>query len=79
MKKELLSFAVGAGVVGCIWAGTAFIKCESKPATTEPVQKNIAEQPNLRKKPLTDVYSAISDRNFPGLKLKCTPKVGHNF
>ena len=23
MKKELISFAVGAGVVVCIWAGTA--------------------------------------------------------
>ena len=64
MKKEIISFVIGAGIVGSIWAGTAFIKCESKPVT-----KNIAEQPNLGKKPLIDVYSAISDKNFPGLKL----------
>ena len=69
MKKEIISFAIGAGIVGCIWVGTAFIKCESKPVTTEPVQKNIAEQPNLGKKPLIDVYSAMPDKNFPGLKV----------
>ena len=29
MKKEIISFILGVGVVGCIWAGTAFIKCQS--------------------------------------------------
>lgn len=69
MKKELISFAVGAGIVGCVWTGTAFIKCESKAAAPEAVPQNIAAQPNLRKKLLPDVYSAIPDKNFPGLKL----------
>ena len=69
MKKELISFAVGAGIVGCVWTGTAFIKCESKAAAPEAVPKNIAAQPNLRKKLLPDVYSAMPDKNFPGLKL----------
>ena len=69
MKKEVISFVMGAGVVGCIWAGTAFIKRGSKPASPETVQKNIAEQPNLRKKPLPAVYSAMPDKNFPGLKV----------
>ena len=69
MKKELISFAIGAGIVGCIWGGTAFIKCESKAAAPEAVPKNIAAQPNLRKKLLPDVYSAMPDKNFPGLKL----------
>ena len=52
MKKEMISFAIGAGIVGCIWAGTAFVKCESKSAVIESAQKNMAAQPNLRKKPL---------------------------
>ena len=65
MKKEMISFAIGAGIVGCIWTGTTFIKCESKSASPEPVQKNVAAQPNLRKKSLPDVYSAIPDKNFP--------------
>ena len=69
MKKEIISFAIGAGIVGCIWAGTTFIKRGSKPASPETVQKNIAEQPNLRKKPLPAVYSAMPDKNFPGLKV----------
>ena len=69
MKKEIISFVIGAGIVGGIWTGTAFIKGESKSAVIESAQKNMAAQPNLRKKPLTDVYSAISDRYFPGLKL----------
>ena len=55
MKKEMISFAIGAGIVGCIWAGTAFVKCESKSASPETVQKNMAAQPNLRKKLLPDV------------------------
>ena len=69
MKKEIISFVIGAGVVGSIWTGTALVKCESKPAATETVSKNIAAQPNLRKNPLPDVYSAMPDKNFPGLKL----------
>lgn len=69
MKKEMISFAIGAGIVGCIWTGTTFVKCESKPASPENVQKNIAVQPSLRKQSLLDVYSAIPDKNFPGLKL----------
>ena len=71
MKKEMISFVIGAGVVGSVWLGTTF--CKSNPAVVStPVataQKNAVEQPNLRKKLLTDVYSAKPDKNFPGLKL----------
>ena len=71
MEKEIVSFVIGAGVVGCVWLGTTF--CKSKPAVVStPVataQKNAVKQLNSLKKPLTGVYSAKADKNFPGLKL----------
>ena len=33
------------------------------------LKQTFEKQPNLLQKPLTDVYSAVSDKNFPGLKL----------
>ena len=39
MKKEITSFVIGAGIVGGIWTGTAFIKGESKSAVIESAQK----------------------------------------
>ena len=76
MKKEIVSFVIGAGVVGGIWAGTALNKVQSEkspaviPAAVPETMPTAAEQqPNLRKKLLTDVYSAKTDKNFPGLKL----------
>ena len=76
MKKEMISFAVGAGIVGCLWAGTALIKEKQAAAsatvpTTVPatVPATSVQQPNSLKKPLPNVYSAKSDKNFPGLKL----------
>ncbi len=65
MKREIVSFMIGAGIVGVFWAAAASRKSEN---TTPPatVQNN---QPNLLKKTLPDVYSARTDKNFPGLKL----------
>ncbi len=68
MKKEIISFAIGAGVVACIWVGTTFWK--SSPTVPPNATKiNTTQQPNSLKKILPDVYSAIADKNFPGLKL----------
>ena len=71
MKKEIISFVIGAGIVGGVWCGTTF--CKSKPeASSAPVatvQENTTAQPNLLKKMLPNVYSAKPDKKFSGLKL----------
>ena len=74
----MISFAIGAGIVGCIWTGTAFIREKSEispdvtpaPAAVSATMPASATQyPNRLRKPLSDAYSAIPDRNFPGIKL----------
>ena len=71
MKKEMISFVIGAGVVGSVWLGTTF--CKSKPAVVSaPVataQKNAAAQPNLLKKILRDGYSSASKSEAGPLSL----------
>ena len=72
MKKEIISFVIGAGIVGCAWTATTIIDCKQANSltaisTTMPTAK--VQYPNSLKKVLPDVYSAIPDKNFPGLKL----------
>ena len=68
MKKEIVSFVIGAGVVSGIWLGTTLCKCTSV-TTSKSKQSTPILQPNLSKKVLSDVYSAKPDNNFAGLKL----------
>ena len=72
MKKEIISFVIGAGIVGAFWTGTAFCKNESKNTTPVSEQKINEKQSNLLKKTLTDIYSATPNKSFPGLELTDT-------
>jgi hypothetical protein len=75
MKNEIISFIIGAALVGGIWAGTTLFKgkTENSPAVA-PAAAPAApvEKPNLLKKPLSDVYSSMPEKNFAGLKLYST-------
>ena len=71
MKKELISAAIGAGIVGLIWAASAsFTHSRNIPSAPETTAGE--QHPGKMKKAVTDVYSAMPDKNFPGLKLLST-------
>ena len=72
MKRELISAAVGAGVVGLFWAGSIFSKCERKNVPQVSKSTVDARHPGKIRKTVTEVYSALPDKNFPGLKLRTT-------
>lgn len=67
MKRELISFVIGAGIVGCIWAGTAIRGTRTEEKDNIKIESYL--RPNSLKKVLPDIYSAENNKNYPGMKL----------
>lgn len=67
MKRELISLLIGAGAMGLIWAGSAYFGGNgTAPAPEAPVSGH----PGKSRTRITGVYSALANKNFPGLVLR---------
>lgn len=67
MKRELISAAVGAGLVGAVWAGSTYAEHGKE---THPEPQVSARYPGKMRRTIANAHSARAQGRFPGLALR---------